>query len=170
MEKASVETVVRALNDAQVRYLIVGGFAVVAHGYLRFTADLDLILDFQEENLKRALAVLADQGYRPLVPVPLDQFIDAKIRAQWIQEKQLTVFSLFSPIHSGTAVDLFVKAPLDFDRAYAAAIRMDLDADLQATFISFEDLIFLKKQAGRSKDLLDIDKLQAVKGQAHDSG
>ncbi len=65
MEKSSVEAIVRALNEAGVRYLIVGGMAVVAHGYLRFTADLDLILDLQEDNLRRAVAALAGQGYRP---------------------------------------------------------------------------------------------------------
>lgn len=43
MEKNSVEAIVGALNEAGVRYLIVGGMAVVAHGYLRFTADLDLM-------------------------------------------------------------------------------------------------------------------------------
>ena len=43
MEKRSVEAVVRGFNEAQVRYLIAGGVAVVAHGYVRFTADLDLI-------------------------------------------------------------------------------------------------------------------------------
>jgi len=41
----SLETIVRALDGARVRYLIVGGLAVVAHGYVRFTADVDLVLD-----------------------------------------------------------------------------------------------------------------------------
>lgn len=47
MERRSVEAIVRALNDAGVRYLIAGGVAVVAHGYVRFTADLDVILDLE---------------------------------------------------------------------------------------------------------------------------
>ena len=121
MEKRSVEEIVRALNEAGVRYLIVGGVAVVAHGYLRFTADLDLILDLAEDNLRRAVAALAGEGYRPRAPVPLEAFIDAVNRAQWVRDKQLTVFSLDSSQHPRTEVDLFVEAPFDFDKAYAEA-------------------------------------------------
>ena len=78
MEKSSVEAIVCALNEAGVRYLIVGGMAVVAHGYLRFTADLDLVLDLREGNLDRAVSALAGQGYRPRAPVPLEDFVDAE--------------------------------------------------------------------------------------------
>jgi hypothetical protein len=55
MEKHSLEMIVKALNDRQVKYLIAGGLAVVAHGYLRFTADIDLLLSMDEANLKEAL-------------------------------------------------------------------------------------------------------------------
>ena len=81
MEVRSIEAVIRALNDAGVRYLIAGGVAVVAHGYVRFTADLDLILDLSEDNLRRAVPALASLGYRPLVPVAFEAFIDADTRA-----------------------------------------------------------------------------------------
>jgi len=47
--KRSVEAIVDALNAAGVRYLIAGGLAVVAHGYVRFTADVDLILDLEPD-------------------------------------------------------------------------------------------------------------------------
>ena len=59
MELRSVESIVKSLNAAGVRYLIAGGMAVVAHGYLRLTMDLDLILDLNEENLRAAVSALA---------------------------------------------------------------------------------------------------------------
>jgi hypothetical protein len=111
------------LNEAGVRYLIVGGLAVIAHGYVRLTVDVDLILDLREENLRRAVAALEGLGYTPRAPVPFDQFIDPANRSSWIAERGLTVFSLFSSRHVATEVDLFVEAPLDFDMAYAAAAR-----------------------------------------------
>jgi predicted nucleotidyltransferase len=46
MELRSVETVVKALNEAGVRYIIVGGVAVNAHGFVRMTRDLDMVLQF----------------------------------------------------------------------------------------------------------------------------
>ena len=48
MESRSIETIIRTLNDHQIQYLIVGGLAVVAHGYVRFTAGVDLILAFDD--------------------------------------------------------------------------------------------------------------------------
>jgi hypothetical protein len=163
MERRSVAAILRALNDAQVRYLIVGGVAVVAHGYLRYTADLDLVLDLREDNVRRALAVFPRLGYQPLVPVPLDQFADAGIRKQWAQEKGLTVFSLFSSDHARTNVDLFVEDPLDFDKAYAGAVHLEAAPGVRAPFVSLEDLLSLKQRAGRPKDLEDIRQLTALR-------
>lgn len=51
MQHASVVAIVEALNAAGVRYLIVGGLAVAAHGHVRFTADVDLVLDMSDGNL-----------------------------------------------------------------------------------------------------------------------
>src|SRR5688572_3753849 len=73
----SVETIVQTLNDAGVRYLVVGGLAVVAHGFVRFTADVDLVLDLAADNLNKAVAALSSLGYRPRAPVPLHEFADA---------------------------------------------------------------------------------------------
>ena len=123
MDKSSVEAIVGAMNEAGVRYLIVGGMAVVAHGYVRFTADLDLILDLRDDNLRRAVDALGGQGYRPRAPVPLVDFVDAGKRAQWVREKQLTVFSLDSPRHPRTEVDLFVEAPSTSTRHTRKLVR-----------------------------------------------
>jgi len=67
MKLADVEAIVRALNGAHVRYLIVGGLAVVAHGYPRLTVDVDIVLNLERENVLRAMRALEVIGYRPLV-------------------------------------------------------------------------------------------------------
>jgi hypothetical protein len=166
MRKQSVEVVVRALNAADVRFLIAGGLAVVAHGYLRFTADMDLVLDFDDDNVRRAVTALAALGYRPRAPVPIDEFADASRRAAWVREKGLTVFSLHSPQHPVTEVDLFVETPFpDFGAAYRSALRLELAPNVVATFVSFEDLIALKQNAGRAQDLEDVDRLRTISEQ-----
>lgn len=169
METRSVEAIVRGLNTAGVRYLIAGGLAVVAYGYLRFTADVDLILDLDEDNVRKAIEVFASLGYRPHVPVPIEEFIDAARRAQWIAEKRLTVFSLFSPMHEGTRIDLFVDDPLGFEKAYGNAVRMQVLPGIEGTFISMDDLVFLKQQAGRAKDFEDIRMLKKIAESGHGS-
>ena len=162
VQKESVQTILRTLNAASVRYLIAGGLAVVAHGYLRFTADVALILDLEENNVRRALAALTGLGYRPRPPVPMEQFADPTARDDWHREKGLTAFSLYSPTHPATEVDLFVECPLDFERAYASALRLDVAPDVPATFVNYDDLVALKQQARRPQDLLDLDQLRLI--------
>ena len=74
MELRSIEAVVGALNTAGVRYLIVGGLAVMAHGYQRTTVDLDLVVQLLPQNLLTALQTLGSLGYVPRIPVSADQF------------------------------------------------------------------------------------------------
>ncbi|MDD5308708.1 MAG: hypothetical protein PHU25_15430 [Deltaproteobacteria bacterium] len=165
MERGSIEEIVKALNGGGVRYLVAGGLAVVAHGYVRFTADLDIILDMDEANLRRAARALSSLGYRPRAPVPLDAFADAKERERWVAEKGLTVFSLWSPQHAATEVDLFVRQPFeDFDKAYAAASRFEIAPGVTMTVVGLDDLFRLKVEAGRPRDAEDIERLQRLNG------
>ena len=162
MEKHSIESIVRTLNDHQVKYLIVGGLAVVAHGYVRFTADIDLVLGMEKQNLADAVAALKALNYRPRAPVDFEQFIESQSRKQWVEQKGMTVFSLFSPDHPVTEIDLFVDPPLVFAEAYAKALQLEVSPGISATFCSFEDLINLKSQAGRPQDLEDIKQLRKI--------
>jgi len=165
MQKESVERIVKALNAASVRYLVAGGLAVVAHGYMRFTADVDLIVDLQEGNVRRAIEALAALGYRPRAPVSLEQFANGSARRQWVAEKGLTVFSLHSPQHPMTEVDLFVEPPLDFETAYQTRLQVNLASGIQASFLGYNDLVTLKRRAGRPQDLVDLDQLRIIKEQ-----
>lgn len=162
MERRSLDALARALESANARYLIVGGMAVVAHGYVRLTVDVDLVLDPEPAALVRALEALSNLGYRPRAPVPIAAFADAEQRKRWASEKGLTVFSLFSPEHKATEVDLFLECPFDFEEAFARAFRSSMESGTTLTFVSKADLIALKRAAGRPRDLLDIEKLEAI--------
>jgi hypothetical protein len=165
MQKGSVEAIVEALNRSNVRYLVAGGLAVVAHGYVRFTADVDVIVDLAPDNVVRAIGALNSLGYRPRAPVPFEQFADPAMRAQWVRDKGLTVFSLYSADHSATEVDLFVEVPVDFDEAYGEARWMDVAPGLPASFLGLDDLLRLKQKAGRPQDMLDVEQLNAIRAQ-----
>jgi len=164
MKRDSVVAIVAALNENEVRYLVVGGLAVVAHGYVRFTADVDLILAPDPENLKRAVETLKILGYRPRAPVDFDDYVDPSKRQLWAQEKNMTVFSLFSDVHRATEIDLFLEPPIDFDAAYARTFRQEVAAGTDATFCSLGDLIALKRLSGRPEDQDDIRKLEEFGG------
>jgi hypothetical protein len=80
-----------------------------------------------------------------------------------VRNKGLTVFSLFSPSHPATEIDVFAESPLDFAQAYQHAVRMHLAPEVSATFVGLRYLLRLKRLAGRAQDLLDIDKLRALR-------
>lgn len=156
-----IEEVLGALNDAGVRYLVVGGVAVVLHGHLRTTADLDLVVSLEPANVRRAIAAVTALGYRPRAPVPAEQFADPQARASWIADKGLTVFSFWRNRTPVLELDLFVREPFDFEHAWARRETVPLDATT-ATVVALQDLIALKRTAGRPQDLADIEALVAI--------
>ncbi len=157
-----IEQVLDALNRARVRYLVVGGVAVVLHGHLRTTADLDLVMQLERDNVLRAMGALRDLQYRPRAPVPAEAFAEREVREGWIREKGLAVFALWSPAHPTLEVDVFVAEPFDFDAVYARAIRVPLEKS-EVTVIALDDLIDLKRQVGRPRDQEDIAALESLR-------
>lgn len=153
-----------ALGAAQVRYLVVGGVAVVLHGYPRFTADLDLVVELDRENALAAIRALAGLDYRPRAPVSADDFADPETRRAWIEEKGLTMFSMWSPSYPATEVDLFVEEPLPFEASYERAVCVELGPS-KIWVASIEDLMAMKKRAGRPRDLEDVEALEAIRGE-----
>jgi hypothetical protein len=155
------EQVLAALNAQQVRYLVVGGVAVVLHGHLRTNADLDLVVALAPDNVRRALAAMDGLGFRPRAPVRAEDFADPETRRIWMEEKGMTVFSLWSARVPGIEVYLFVREPFDFEQAWRRAVRVDLDTT-SATVASLEDVVALKRAAGRPIDLADVAALEAI--------
>ncbi len=165
MRLDSVREVLRALRDAKVRYLVAGGLAVNAHGYLRFTKDVDFVLQLDPDNIRRAFSALSELGYRPAVPVTAEQFADPRQRQQWIREKGMEVLQLWSDAHPETPVDLFVTEPFDFVAEYRRSLAKSLDPDLPVHFVSLEALIRMKEAAAREQDRADIEQLRRLHGE-----
>lgn len=140
---------------------MVGGVAVVLHGHPRFTADIDLVVALDPGNVRTAIEALSRLGYRPRAPVDAALLADPAARERWIDEKGLTVFTLWSPEHPATEVDLFVREPFPFDEAWGRATFADL-GDVTVPVASIGDLVALKRTAGRPKDLEDVRVLEAI--------
>lgn len=157
----AIERVLAGLEGAGVDYLVVGGVAVVLHGHLRTTGDLDLVLRMDDANIRRALEVLAALGFRPRLPVPAEQFALADRRREWIEAKGMTVFSLWDPGTPAFAVDLFAEEPFDFEQVHGRALRVPL-ATTTAAVIGLADLIEMKRAAGRARDQDDLLHLEAL--------
>jgi hypothetical protein len=165
MNLQAFELVAQALGKADARWLVVGGMAVNAHGYPRFTADLDLVIALDPANIHAAFRALADIGYRPNVPVTADQFADAVQRQRWIADKGMQVLNFFSPVHKAMTVDIFVYEPFDFAAEYGLAPRGELLPGLWVRYVTLPTLIRMKQAAGRPRDLDDIEHLKRLAAQ-----
>lgn len=81
------EEVFKALNEKGVKYVVVGGVALVLHGVVRMTADLDLFIKMDEENITSFLTAMRELDYKPKIPVQAGDFSDPQKRLQWKKEK-----------------------------------------------------------------------------------
>jgi len=149
------------LFQAQVRYLVVGGVAVVLHGHPRMTADLDLVLALDAANVEAATNALHLLQYQPRAPVSPMQLTDPEARRLLQSEKGMHVFSLWSPLLPVTEIDLLVDAPLPFEDMYARALHVDL-GPVRISVASLPDLIAMKRIAARPRDLEDVAALEQI--------
>ena len=157
------EPVLAALDAADVRFVVVGGVAVVLHGHPRMTVDLDLVIDLAAEPAARAIDALVGLGMEPRLPVDPKTFADPNVRRAWAAERNLTVFTMIDPREPLLEVDLFAQAPLPFDELWDQATIVQLEG--QAVCIaSLAHLITMKKATGRPQDLADVAALEALDG------
>jgi hypothetical protein len=155
------EEVFRALNKARVDYVVAGGVAVVLHGYVRFTADLDLIIRLESENIDRFFDVLAALGYRIRLPVTREQFKVKKNREDWIKKKGKRVFSFYHAKSPLKMIDIFVREPMSFRKIIGRVKRIKVK-DIDIPVLCLDDLIRLKNAAGRPQDLIDVMNLKGI--------
>jgi hypothetical protein len=155
------EDTIRALNEADVRYVVVGGVAVALHGHVRATFDLDIVIDLSPEEAARAMDALVEVGLRPKVPVEARAFADPSIRAKWIEDKGMVVFAFWNPNDDRRSVDVFVQEPIPFEELWSRSVVFPLGTT-SVRVASIEDLLVLKRRAGRPVDLGDIQALEAI--------
>ncbi len=157
----NIREIFKALADAEVDYVVVGGFAVIMHGHLRATSDLDLVVGLQPDNCAKALSALSGIGLRPRLPVDLADFANPSIREDWVQNRNMLVLQLWDPTNPERSVDVFVREPLDFRAMLTEAVDKELDG-VPIRIASIRHLIQLKQIAGRPQDLSDIEALRIV--------
>jgi hypothetical protein len=163
------EPIFEALNREGVRYVVVGGVAVLLHGHVRLTADLDLAVDLEPAEARKAIETLVGMGLRPTIPVDPIDFAEATKRSEWMTEKHMRVFSMSDPTDPLREVDLFVENPIDFDGMWKRSRIVDLGST-SARIASIDDLIVMKRSAGRPQDLADVEALETILREGNPDG
>jgi hypothetical protein len=158
---ALFEPLFDALEKAGVRYVVVGGVAVVLHGYARLTGDVDLAVDLRPAEARKAVATLTGLGLRPRLPVDAMEFADEDVRARWVAEKHMRVFTFIHPANPMLVVDCFAEDVVPFaalwDRSELVAL-----GSTHVRVASIPDLIALKRLAARPQDAQDIEALEEI--------
>jgi hypothetical protein len=162
------ENVFKTLQKNKIRYAVAGGVALVLHGVVRFTADLDLIVDLEQENLKHFIQVMNEMGYRPRNPVKAEELLDAATRDQWNREKGMEVFSFVDPAQPMALIDVFIEEKIPFREVLQEIVQMSAKG-ITIPVVSLRHLKRLKQSAGRPQDLADIEALEALESEEEKS-
>lgn len=153
-----IEDILRSLEKEKVDYAVIGGVAVVLYGYVRFTKDIDLMIEFSEENLKRFMRVLSVLNFQPGVPIEPMEMVDANKRKEWIREKNAKVLTFYNPESQLLQIDVLLTKNL----ADVRRTRKRID-DFEISVVDYDALLEMKKETARPTDLIDIEKLEELK-------
>jgi uncharacterized nucleotidyltransferase DUF6036 len=156
-------TVLAEFQERNIRYVLVGGLAVLLHGVDRLTADVDLVVDLAPEQATKAVETLLALGFKSNAPVDARQFADAAVRKRWQTESGMLVLSFWDPENRRPTVDLFAEYPMDFESLYKDSLLLPLSTT-NVRVASVDHLIAIKQAAGRPKDLDDVNRLTELRG------
>ena len=160
-EEFLYEKELRALNAAKINYVVCGGAAVVMFGFTRMTIDLDLIVSLKKNNLSKLYDTLSRLGYKSRNPVIKEEFIRKEILAKLAKEKNMKVLSFYDPKDSFKTIDIGVNlSNIDEILKKKKFIKA---GNFNIPIIFIDDLIKMKKDLARPKDIIDVENLKIIK-------
>ncbi|MBS1510842.1 MAG: hypothetical protein JST86_08385 [Bacteroidetes bacterium] len=140
----------RCLQQSQVRYIMIGGFATNLHGFSRATNDIDIWIEDNLPNRKNLRKALKDQGSGDYDVIETMDFIPG-----W------TDFQL----NMGFKLDIMTRVKglehIGFEECYKYSVVAEIEG-VEVRFLHYNHLITCKKAAGRTKDLLDVEELEKI--------
>lgn len=134
----------KLLNENQVKYLLIGGYAVVLHGYVRNTNDIDLVIGDDLENARRLIQVLEEFGFGESLPADLFTKKNSFVR-MGVEPIKIEILNYL--------------AGVDFEEAYRRRWMVKVE-DIEIPLIGLDDLIANKQAVGRLRDISDIEELK----------
>jgi hypothetical protein len=136
---------VSLLNEHEVQYMLVGGYAVGFHGYPRYTGDLDIWFRSTRDNAEKLITILNIFGF---------SFSNLTVE-DFLKEDQFIQLG-YEPFR----IDLISSVSgLTFDEAYKHHVTIKIE-DMDVVFIGLDDLIKNKRASGRTKDMNDVENLE----------
>ena len=139
------EDFIKLLNQYEVEYMIIGGYAMAFHGRPRYTGDLDIWINISESNAKKMLKVLEEFGFSSL-----------NFREEDFMKENLINQIGYPPLR----IDILTSIDgINFNDAYPQR-QVIIIEDFSANYIGLNELIQNKNASGRQQDLVDVKTLQ----------
>jgi predicted nucleotidyltransferase len=148
-----LKRVVQSFVDHNVKYAIVGGYAVALHGAVRGTLDIDMVVRLTEKSFAAAEKALKAIGLQSRIPVNAQEVF--RFRMEYIKNRNLIAWSFVNPVQPSEVVDIVITHEL----VEMETVTKKIDG-LTIQLASIKDLIKMKKQAGRPQDLEDVKALE----------
>jgi hypothetical protein len=150
-----VEGLLAALDAADVRFVVIGGFAVGAHGFPRATKDLDVVPDPAPDNLKRLASVLADLDASVL---GMGEFSEEEVVQPDAAGLEMGGNFVLATSRGRLDIMQIVGPDLEYSDLEAAAVEDEVFGH-QVRFCGFDHLVAMKEAANRPEDLIDLQRL-----------
>jgi len=144
LEKDIIDFIILC-NKHNVKYLVIGGYAVSVHGYPRSTKDIDLCIEMSETNASKMIQVIKDFGFSSL-----------KLKNEDFLKKDSITQLGFPPLRIDILNDL---DGVSFEEAWNNKKIISFE-NVAVNFIGYNDLLIVKQKAGRPQDIADVEKLK----------
>ncbi len=150
-----IRKVVGALDAARVPWVLVGGYALVLHGVVRGTVDIDIAITLDADVFRRCEAALKSIGLAPRLPVTADEVFH--FREEYIANRNLLAWSFYNPANPLEMVDVLIGEDAGaMETVEVEAFGMTLNV------AAIGELIAMKRKAGRAQDIEDIRALEKL--------
>ena len=150
----------QTLSDNNIPYAIVGGYAVALHGAVRGTIDIDFVIEWQLDTLKRAESALNSLGLKSIIPVNAENMFNN--RQDYIDNRNLIAWNFTNPDDPSQTVDIIIT----FDLAGLDSLTKRIN-NTDINILNIDSLIEMKQLAGRPQDLFDVAALTSIKEQTN---
>ncbi len=150
-----IQKLIQSLTVHNVKYAIVGGYAVALHGAFRGTMDIDLVIQVDEQAFLHAEQALINIGLQPRLPVKASEVFH--FRDEYINNRNMIAWSFVNPNNPAEMVDIIITENLN---NMNTVTKQGFGMDIQV--LAIEDLINMKQKSGRPQDLEDIKALERL--------
>ncbi|MDP8292265.1 MAG: hypothetical protein RAP41_01795 [Candidatus Orphnella occulta] len=155
------EDILKEFQKQKVRYVVVGGIAVNLLGSLRSTADIDILAEMTDANLRKIVVILKSKGYCVKHPVDPMSLADKKTRQEWIKDKHMKAFNFYKK-NSLNELDIIIDSPVTFEKAVKTCKHFKC-GKITIPVISVDNLMKMKLASNRPLDKIDLEVLRTIK-------